>query len=687
MDWVWASRGDGESRRHNARQTGVTSLRQDIQGIRGIAVLLVVLFHAGLPWLPGGFVGVDVFFVISGYLISGLLLKDIELRGRIELVGFFARRAKRLLPAAIVLLCTVIAVTPLIYPPHEQREWLSAARAASIYLSNLWLAGRALDYFAAETHGNPLLHTWSLAVEEQFYLFWPLLLLLLLRLAPRQRGKQWLGIGIAVVACISFAACLWWTQRAQPWAFFGMPLRAWEFALGALVALRPGAAFVKLPPALASWSGLALVAVAATALQQSDAFPGYRAALPAVGTALLLLGLQRPAQTAGMSALLSSPPLARLGDLSYSWYLWHWPLLVWAAVLWPQATSWHRVAAVVLSLSLAWASLRWVENPIRHARFVGFSHGQVLATGVAGSLLVAVLAAAVMHLPWAQSGERAERVQRFEMAVDDKARIYAQGCHLYFFATEPRVCSFGPADATHTVVLLGDSHAAQWFPALELLAERWHWRLITMTKAACPALDLATHNPALRREYVECQQWRDQALNKIAALQPDLLVLASANTYAATPVQRGQALARVLTALEQRVGAALVLRDTPRPGFNVPSCLARAAWRGVPANCFYARDDEAVWHEDRASAERAAIAGMAQAHYLDLSNVLCLASPCEVLRDGKVMFSDGHHLSASFVAGLADSLEQAMKRALAKNMPLFPGATGTSERRMKIVAK
>lgn len=191
-------------------------MRQDLQGLRGIAVLLVVLFHAGVPGLGGGFVGVDVFFVISGYLISGLLLRDVERFGHIDFAGFFSRRAKRLLPAVLLLLLVVMLMSVYLYPPAEQRTWMSAARAASLYLSNVWLAGRALDYFASETHGNPLLHTWSLSVEEQFYLIWPFVLWALLsrKATSDQARRRRLVRGVAVVSGVSLLACIWLTDRA-----------------------------------------------------------------------------------------------------------------------------------------------------------------------------------------------------------------------------------------------------------------------------------------------------------------------------------------------------------------------------------------------------------------------------------------------------------------------------------------
>lgn len=652
-------------------------LRQDVQGLRGVAVLMVVLFHAGVPGLSGGFVGVDVFFVISGYLISSLLLKGVEQHGRIRLAEFFVRRAKRLLPAALVLLICVIAVTIWLYPPSEQREWLSAARAAAVYLSNFWLAGRALDYFASEAQGNPLLHTWSLAVEEQFYLVWPLILMLVIW----RGGSVAVGLrrrllsGVAAVGAASFIGCIWWTVRAQPWAFFTMPFRAWEFALGALVAFSGLGPLGRRAAVLCGWTGLIAVAGSAVGFTEDMAFPGFIAVLPAGGAALLLLGIRDHDRDVAASRLLGTWPLARLGDLSYSWYLWHWPVLVWTAALWPNASVWYTALAVAVSLGLAQASLRWVEDPVRHARFDGWRNRQVLALAIGASLLVAGGAWGLARVTIGSG--KTDNLSRFESAVNDRPKLYGQGCHLQFLEAEPKLCAFGPADATRSVVLLGDSHAAQWFPALEVLALRNHWRLVTITKAACPALDLRTYNPVLHREYHECETWRDRAIARIKELRPALLVMASASYYDVDPAVRAEALARFSFRLRPNVETLVVVRDTPRPGFNVPSCLARAEWRGADgrATCTYGRESERVWYEGQMQAERTVLARHRGSYYVDLSRSLCSSERCEVVRGPLVLFSDAHHLTASFAATLAEPLQEALQDALGSSHPLFVNAS------------
>jgi len=355
-----------ESTRDNPRSRPAESrLRPDIQGLRGLAVLLVVLFHAGVPFTPGGFIGVDVFFVISGFLITGLLMREVERSNHIRYLDFIARRARRLLPAALVVIAFVGAASVLVYPPLERLDVMSAARSAALYVANLWFAIRTVDYFGVAAASNPLLHMWSLAVEEQFYVGWPAFLALAAFGLKRGDLRSRVTWAVAVLSAITFAACVWMTWFAQPWAFFGTPFRAWEFGLGALVYLL-APHISRLPQSALAWSGLAgLVLVLGTALALHDEapFPGAIALLPTAGTALMLASLHAPG---GVGALLSWRPLARVGDISYSWYLWHWPLLVMFPILLPEQRVLAIVAAVAISYLAAELSYRYVEEPFRH---------------------------------------------------------------------------------------------------------------------------------------------------------------------------------------------------------------------------------------------------------------------------------------------------------------------------------
>ncbi|HLA64460.1 MAG TPA: acyltransferase, partial [Rhodothermales bacterium] len=351
--------------------------RSDIEGLRGVAVLLVVLFHAGISGFAGGYVGVDVFFALSGYLITGILVREVERTGAVDLARFYARRVRRLLPASALVLLATVAFAFAFYSPLEQGQIAWTAVATASYLSNVHFAQAATDYFAVAVETNPLLHTWSLAVEEQFYLVWPALVWFGLRGAPSRRRLVAVVVAVTVA---SFGAAVWAMQTAPTWAFFGSPLRAWEFGVGALAAVLPSASLAVRAriSALLGWTGLAAVVASGVFYSVQTPFPGATALLPVVGTvAVLLAGAWSPGR--GVARVLGTWPLQQFGRLSYSWYLWHWPVFVFAEGLYGKGSLPVRLALLLFSLLLAEASYRLVEDPIRHHRWIAATPRRGLA--------------------------------------------------------------------------------------------------------------------------------------------------------------------------------------------------------------------------------------------------------------------------------------------------------------------
>lgn len=368
--------------------------RPDIEGLRAVAVLAVVAFHAGA--ISGGFVGVDVFFVISGFLITRLLWSELAGNGGIGLARFYAARARRLLPAAgVVLVATAIAAVALL-PPLRARAVLDDALAAALYVGNYRFAITGTDYLG-HADPSPLQHYWSLGVEEQFYLLWPALLLALTWTARRHRRRPRRPVvAVLVIAAASFALSVLWTAGAPPWAFFSLPTRAWELAVGALIALsahwwrRMPAG----PAALAGFGGLVLIGWCSLRMTTATAFPGTAAALPVAGAAMVIAaGCAVP--TRGAGRWLSLGWMRGLGRLSYSWYLWHWPVLIFAPLITGHALGWvGRAAAVATSLILAVLTLRYIERPLRYSRPLRRSSVRSLALG--GAVTAAAACAAVL---------------------------------------------------------------------------------------------------------------------------------------------------------------------------------------------------------------------------------------------------------------------------------------------------
>jgi peptidoglycan/LPS O-acetylase OafA/YrhL len=648
-------------------------LRADIQGLRGLAVLLVVLYHAGLPGFGGGFIGVDVFFIISGFVISALLLREQERSGRISLLTFYARRARRLLPASLLVIAVVVLLQPWLLSPLERRDVLSAARASAVYLANFWFAGRAVDYLGGGGHGNPFLHMWSLAIEEQFYLFWPLLLVGLGMLSRTGDRRRRMTVGIAIVSLSSLLGCLWMTARDQPWAFFGMPMRAWEFGLGALACLATGwpIGMVRswVAPALGAFGAMLMLA-SAVWIDDALPFPGPWALPPAIGTALVLWAVH--AGRGPLSRILAAWPLARLGDLSYSWYLWHWPALVVARQLWPDAGLVARLVAVLASLALAALSLHGLENPVRFGRWPSRREGFTLAAALAATAVAAIA------LSWnVDAMDRAldqPPYKQFAAAVHDRAAPADPRCQADFDAIVLGSCSFGSASGARAiVVLLGDSHASHWFPALQALAQQQGWRLVSLTKTACPMVDVEVRLANRNREYLECSAWRANMLQRVEPLRPSLVIIANHGGGYAVPGGEWQAgMVRTLKRLSARGAAVAVLHDTPWSDERVPECLARAQWlQGDPAAaCGLVRAAAMARNAVSRAAEERAVAAVPGSFAVDLTASFCDRAVCATWADSVVRFTDGHHLSRTFSLALAPALETALRTGAA---PLFSG--------------
>ncbi|EFL29607.1 acyltransferase [Streptomyces viridochromogenes DSM 40736] len=378
------------------------TLRLDIQGLRAVAVGLVVLSHAGVSQVSGGYIGVDVFFVISGFLITSLLLRELATIGRVSVRSFYARRVLRLLPSSSLVIAVTLGGTWLFLSKARFAEYAGDALASALYAVNLRLAAAGTDYLAHNSPPSPFQHFWSLAVEEQFYLVWPLLLLLAWRVA---RGRRRLvAVPLGVLCLGSFAASLLVTNSSAPWAYFGSLTRAWELAAGALLALGTGR-LKRLPAALAApltWLGMACVMLAAVWYDDATPFPGYHALLPVAGTALVLAGGCVPTPH-GAGLLLERRPLVWVGGLSYGWYLWHWPLLVIAPAALGRADGTADVPLALglcaAALGLAWLTLRLVEDPVRFHRAFRRRPRRALVLGAALSAGASALSLTATAVP------------------------------------------------------------------------------------------------------------------------------------------------------------------------------------------------------------------------------------------------------------------------------------------------
>ncbi|TSE03020.1 acyltransferase [Mesorhizobium intechi] len=651
------------------------SFRPDIQGLRALAVGGVVAYHFGLSALPGGFAGVDIFFVISGWLITTHLMGEITETGRLDLWRFYARRVRRLLPAALFVILATLGAGYFILAPQEQALYSRGAMYASTYAINLWLLRWSFDYFAADALSNPFIHFWSLSVEEQFYLVWPALLLFAAWLRP---GRHMAVVVIGVAGLASFAACLWLTSLSPAWAFYFSPLRAWEFAAGGLATLAPAALWQQRPwlRTAGGWLGLAMIAVAYLCLSEDLPFPGWYALLPVAGTMLVLLsgaGEERDKQSARRQALapaslLSLPPLQWVGTLSYSLYLWHWPVIVYAGMLAPDLTTSQRLGCVVLALALAFLTYHLIENPARRGGWVT-AGARALAPALALTGVGVAAAYANAHLA-TRNIDPAQRGIEAAAEQPSIARAVDKNCLLDFHTVKPKPCTFGPVDAAHTIVLFGDSHADHWSTPLVEAARRNDTKVVTYLKSSCRASRLSTFNTVLKRDYTECDAWREQAIADIIRRKPRLVVISEfsiGNLTRDMPAAGRKAetarwqdgLRSTLQAFSQASVETAVIRDTPIGDSFANSCVARALWwREAPSRCDTPRAQAA--NDGAAAQERAVVKSVPDTLYVDLTDRFCGPTQCHVFISGKLAFRDRHHLATAFAETLEGPLEKAL---------------------------
>ncbi len=645
--------------------------RPDVEGLRAIAVVLVLLYHAGVPGFTGGYIGVDVFFVISGFLITGLLLRELQGTGRLSLPNFYARRARRLLPAAVLTLVVILIGAVLLLPSTQVPRVAGDVASAAVYLSNMRFGFQANDYFAAESAVSPVLHFWSLSVEEQFYIIWPGVMLLLYRFSGgRTRG---LFLGLGVLSALSLIGALVLTPVNQPWAFYLLPTRAWELGAGALIAIgvarlaRAGASGPALVPARASVplviGGLFMIGLSAVWFTESSPFPGPAALLPVLGTCLVIIG-GLTASPSLPSRWLGVAPMQFLGRTSYSIYLWHWPLLVFAAAIWGGTLPLGVSVLVALSaIPLAALTQRLVEDPLRYGKLIGTRVRLNLGQALASSAAVVLACVAVIGLVNLTTPATLASLQppMNQMKPNKKA-----WCKEVTKVADYDACVHGAADGSRTMVLFGDSHARSWFAALNRLAKQNDWRLVSLARAACPSADVLSSSTTQTTWDPECQAWRERAVARIRDIEPELVVISNRTRpgyyidgdWVDDPPAVLAEWERGMTATIEAIGDAaervVIIGDVPAVEWDVPDCLAQHAGDFGACTVPTAAIPLAEYEVEAAVAE--AMGG----EFIDPTPWFCDGDGCPMVVDNTVVYRDGHHLTEPFSRSLAPELGAAL---------------------------
>jgi peptidoglycan/LPS O-acetylase OafA/YrhL len=676
------------------REPLVRRFRPDIQGLRAIAILLVALYHAGVPGTQGGYVGVDVFFVISGYLITGQLVRELDATGRIALATFYLKRVRRLLPSAVVVIISALLVARIFAPPLFTISLSVDAIFAALYVLNYRLAAEGINYQNAGAAPSAFQHFWSLGVEEQFYLCWPLLILVAALIAKRW-WRDLLPVLFLVVIGVSLFISQHLLAADAPMSYFSVESRAWEFALGAVLALASGR-LAKIQPRICTGlllAGLGLIIYAGIFYDAATAFPGVHALVPALGAAVVIgagCGSRRQSEI-----VLDNPVMQWLGKVSYQWYLWHWPVLILAPYIWPHVTfTWElKLGLVVLALGLAAITYYAVDAPFHKAKLtksVWIVAGAVLmsVTVFAGSAtdssltsLVSATSGVASHAagtvgkgakkgvtdPFSSTPTSGPVDPSVLKAVSDTPG-YPADCIVAYDVTTSPACLIGPdgsvtstAATSNRVVLLGDSHAGEWYPDVYDLAREHGWDTEVLNKESCPLASITTANTAVSGSYWECTEWRNNMTKRLLSEpRPKIIFIASLNYYTADNALLEKGWQETIQAL-RAIGAPIVyLRDTPYPNYNVPTCMSGALndW----SKCSFERS--VAFHTDPLMSGTAASHGLAAR--VDVDEYLCPAkyAECPAALGGILLYRDNSHVTNTAMSMLAPIVQQQLQSLL-----------------------
>lgn len=664
-------------------QPTLRHFRPDIEGLRAV-VWLVILGHAGLPFVGG----VDVSFVISGYLVANQLQHEIEKTGTVSYMSFIARRFKRILPMATLVLLVTVGLTYLIAPAKFTATVIEA-KMASVSMINYWFASETVEYFG-RAH-SPLEHYWSLSVEEQFYVFVPLLMLAIIGIAKLFRTK-WTRIAALVFGAIVIVSLSWSTLATagnQPYTYFGTHSRAWELAVGVMVSLF-SKRLARMPQRLAgvlAWVGLITIPVTAFLIHgHQSQLPSYLVGGPVLGAVLVIVGgCANPAN--GAERVLGNSVVRFMGRISYSLYLWHFPLLILAPIFFGSELGFGgTVKILILTFALSLATYYGVEKPIRDSKGLKEalkSKKKSLLVLIPGAVAIAATFALMSTLasanPVAAQATRApisnpaqlpqfieQGTAKQVLTGDEKAAVPPSfndrfdidwKCFSNFKVDILRSCDVGDTQSSVRVVLFGSSTAWQWLPAMDLIGKERHWRVTLFAKGSCspepyPAFRtlISTSGKTTRIPYPGCETWREAAYNSIVGIKPKMVIMTSRAEPEVTAESFVQAAQRF-----QDIGAkVVVIGQTPTPEFVVPECLERNI--NTVQACSYA----ATWNDENLRTIVREGTAKAKVKFIDSTRWFCTATTCPPVIDGKVVYFDGYHSTATYIGYISPLLQTAL---------------------------
>ncbi len=696
----------------SAGKSGGRGFRPDIQGLRAIAVTLVVLYHLWPALLPGGFAGVDVFFVISGYLITGHLWREYRKTGTVSLLDFWGRRARRLVPAAALVLAVTFAAAWLVAPVTQLSDIGAQVRASALYFQNWQLASNAVNYLRADGPASPVQHFWSLSVEEQFYIVWPLLFGIAAMVTaviaggrrPRHSRTASLGrrVGVAAVALLTTALVAWSlgfsvhdTRTNPAAAYFVTTTRMWELGIGGMLAIA-SARFTRFSvwftekigrQGWLGWAGLAAVAAAAFTLTGADPFPGWLAAIPVLGAAALIACGSAEARFSP-AWLTSARPVVFLGDISYSLYLWHWPVINLYGD-WRHKTPGMITGPAIIAVSvlLAWLTKVFVEDRVRLWPVLARNRWLSVSTALAAVVPVALVSVYLSAQPTWNGPLPAGYPGAAVLAGDvrnvpvepllpplatvstDMPVYWLDNCLANKLYARHKICVFGDTrNPVHTIAMVGDSVDGNWFPALQAIALRRHWKLVTDMHGSCAWTATLLYDTTTHQPYTACQQWGVTALHDVLdIIKPDVVITSElpedppmnhkvldAKAYA----EIGAGMATYWKQLEAHRIGVVAIRETPEFATRRPDCVAEygrgAARCSVPVSKAIVPDPPTSY---------AARDTGGKVPVIDMNKYLCTPKLCQPIVGNVLVYLDGRHLTASYVETTTRYLEPLLLKA------------------------
>jgi peptidoglycan/LPS O-acetylase OafA/YrhL len=697
--------------REEAAGVGKHHFRRDIQGLRALAVLLVALCHAHIPGLQGGYVGVDVFFVISGFLITGWIMRRRQRVGRVPIREFYAARARRILPAAALTVVVTVIASYVLLTPVQTTSVVHDSVWAALFAANVHFASIGTNYFSSSAPPSPLQHYWSLAVEEQFYLVWPALAALALygwgrggKTAPGQdpvggaaqtQRRLLLVLGASVVASLIWSIA--YTAHDPNSAYFSTLTRAWELGAGGLLAV--AATHLEKIPRRArsalSWLGLAGIVTAALTFSTSTAFPGYDALLPVSSAALIIAGGLGGATAVGAGRLLSLRPSVFIGDVSYSFYLWHWPVLVIASQY-----QGHELPAsvnfglLVAAFALSVVTYRYFEKPIHYGQRISTPWAGLSLWPATISVVVVVglcLTASIdsgLDLPVHSGGSSASYVEAVDAAATPQAlaatvarsafaqiEAFSAGDEDRCVAqvgseTSSRICHLGDGHSPHVAVVFGDSHAQLWLDDLSDFGSRYNWQVVPLIKQGCVALEWSSQPNAPGPDDVvgtgrtpACAAWYKWALNEAKSLNPTVIIAATAYSWGASiggstlrdDVQGVQNEVNALHAITPRV---VLLQDPPYWLDDPVSCLLAHAATVRSCSLTPGKSLLDLYSDIQGEAKRSG------AKLMSVLQWFCTSKICPPVVNGNIVYRDAQHISPQYEAYLQEPFGNELKSVL-----------------------